>query len=176
MGCNSSSARNLNITDPVKNKSKASVAPGNEKKESLTLYYFPMSQPSRTVLSFLELVGIKHEKKVVDILKGEQKAPEYLKINPNGVVPSIDDDGFKVFESETIIRYLINTRKVGTDLYSPDPKTAALVDRYLPFHHSEIRPACMNFFYASFNFLFPDVKLTLEGTKPALEETIKKVR
>ena len=172
--------------EPIPSKAseeKAKVAESNpqkvsddQAKSSLTLYYSPMSQPSRAVLSFLQLTGIKHERKVIDILKGENKTPEYLKINPNGLVPAIDDAGFQVPESETIIRYLINTRNVGTDLYPADPKTRALIDRYLPFHHGSVRPACMSFFYATFSFLFPkDQQLTLEATTPPLEEVLNKL-
>ena len=84
---------------------------------SLTFYYFPLSQPSRAVLAFLELTKIPHEKKIVNILAGEHKTAEYLKINPLGFVPAIDDDGFSFGEGEAIVRYLINTRKVGEEYY-----------------------------------------------------------
>ena len=144
---------------------------------SLTYYYYPMSQPSRAILAFLELTGIEHEKKVINILTGEQKAPEYLKINPNGAVPAIDDAGFPLFESEAIVRYLLNTRKGGEELYPSDPKVRSLVDRYFPFHHANVRPAFAKYFVANFSFLFP--KLTnppkVEEVEPTVHDTLKKL-
>ena len=44
---------------------------------SLTLYYHPLSQPSRAVLALLNLGGIKYEGKIIDLFKGEQHTPEY---------------------------------------------------------------------------------------------------
>ena len=51
---------------------------------ALTLYYNPISQPSRSILTFLHLNDIKYEKKPIDIFKGEQKSSEYTSINPVG--------------------------------------------------------------------------------------------
>jgi glutathione S-transferase len=42
---------------------------------SLTLYYHPISQPSRAALTLLALGKIKYEGKVIDLMKGEQRTP-----------------------------------------------------------------------------------------------------
>jgi glutathione S-transferase len=43
---------------------------------------------------------------LIDLQKGEQFSPEYLRLNPNGVVPTLDHDGFIVIESTIILQYI----------------------------------------------------------------------
>ena len=43
---------------------------------------------------------------ILDLFSGDQLKPEYLKINPNGVVPAIDHDGKIIIDSSVIIEYL----------------------------------------------------------------------
>ena len=50
----------------------------------LTLYWHIASQPSRAVKTVLEMGGIKHNEVTLDLMKGEQKGEDFLKINPRG--------------------------------------------------------------------------------------------
>lgn len=113
---------------------------------SLTLYYSPYSQPSRAILTFLLLTSIPHEIKIIELLKGQQRSPEYLKINPLGKVPALCDDDFLLSESEAIILYIIDSRNVGQEYYPEDPKLRALVNQYFPYHHAHVRPRLINLF------------------------------
>ncbi|MGL4858293.1 MAG: glutathione S-transferase family protein [Enterobacteriaceae bacterium] len=61
---------------------------------------------------------------------GGLDTPEYLQMNPNGVIPTIDDQGFILWESNTIMRYLAN-RYQGEKLYPMDATQRALVDQWL---------------------------------------------
>jgi glutathione S-transferase len=72
---------------------------------SLTFYYAPQSTASITIL-VLEELGTPCERVKLDIAKGETKKPEFLKLNPNGRVPTIVHDGSVVFESAAITIYL----------------------------------------------------------------------
>ena len=57
----------------------------------------------------LEETGIPYRVHAIDLMKGEQKAPGYLQINPNGRIPAIvdtDESGLTVFESGAILIYL----------------------------------------------------------------------
>ena len=138
-------------------------------KMPLTLYYHPLSQPSRTILAFLHLTDVKHEKKLVDILNNEHKSAEYSRISPLQDLPAVKDGKFTLNESEAIIRYFLNTRMIG-DLYYPSyPRDRALVDSYLPYHHSTFRPKLSKYFMAYYSSLFPDVKYDVQEAKAELE-------
>ncbi len=72
---------------------------------SMIFYYAPMSTASISELVIEEL-GIPCDKKKLDIKAGDTKKPEYLKINPNGKVPTIVHDGVAIWESVAITMYL----------------------------------------------------------------------
>jgi glutathione S-transferase len=72
---------------------------------SLTLYYAPMSTAAITQLVVEEL-GVPCEMVKLDLRAGDTKKPDYLKINPNGVVPCIVHDGVAIWESAAITIYL----------------------------------------------------------------------
>jgi len=61
---------------------------------------------------------------------GNDKA-EYLSLNPNGRVPTIDDDGFVLWESNAIVRYLADKHGTGTPLRPDDVRTRASADRWM---------------------------------------------
>jgi len=69
-------------------------------------FYFNGSPNPTKVALYLEEVGLAFEPVKIDTRTGEQFAPDYLKINPNGKVPAIDDGGTIVFDSNAILLYL----------------------------------------------------------------------
>jgi GSH-dependent disulfide-bond oxidoreductase len=71
----------------------------------LKFYLNGAPNPNKVAL-FLEETGLPVELIPVDTRKGEQFKPEFLKVNPNGKVPAIDDDGVYVFDSNAILLYL----------------------------------------------------------------------
>jgi glutathione S-transferase len=54
----------------------------------------------------LEELGLKYERVSLDSKKGENMTPEYLKLNPTGKVPTLQDGDFTIFESAAICQYL----------------------------------------------------------------------
>lgn len=72
----------------------------------MKLYHFPPSTNSLKVRIALLEKGLEFESVIIDLTKKEQKNPEYLKINPFGQVPALDDDGFIVYDSTIINEYL----------------------------------------------------------------------
>jgi glutathione S-transferase len=79
-----------------------------------TLYNAPPSTCSQRVRFVLNAKGLPFEEKKLDLLAGDQLKPDYLKLNPNGVVPTLDHDGNIVIDSSVIIEYL--------DEIAPEPQ------------------------------------------------------
>jgi glutathione S-transferase len=72
----------------------------------LELYHNPVSTCSQKVRLVLAEKELDYESHKIDLLKGEQHSPEYVKINPNHVVPTLVHDGAILFESTLINEYL----------------------------------------------------------------------
>jgi glutathione S-transferase len=79
----------------------------------LKIYGVPRSRAFRALWLATEL-GIDYENVPVDFATGATRQLDYLKINPNGHVPAIDDDGFVLWESMAINLYLAKKYGVGT--------------------------------------------------------------
>jgi glutathione S-transferase len=73
---------------------------------SYILYNAPQSTCSQRVRFTLNAKGIPFEERKLNLLEGDQLKPDYLKMNPNGVVPTLDHDGKIVIDSAVIIEYL----------------------------------------------------------------------
>ena len=109
----------------------------------LKLYGNPLSTCTRRVAAVLKEKEVTFELVAVDFSKGEHKAPSYLEKQPFGQVPYLDDDGFIVFESRAIARYIATKYKdQGTPLI-PDPsdlKATALLDQAISIEGSNFDP------------------------------------
>jgi glutathione S-transferase len=73
---------------------------------SFTLYNAPQSTCSQRVRFVLNTKELPFGEVKLDLMAGDQLKPEYLKLNPNGVVPTLDHDGAIVIDSSVIIEYL----------------------------------------------------------------------
>jgi glutathione S-transferase len=73
---------------------------------AFTLYNAPQSTCSQRVRFVLNAKGLPFDEVKLDLLAGDQLKPEYLKLNPNGVVPTLDHDGDIIIDSSVIIEYL----------------------------------------------------------------------
>ena len=74
--------------------------------------------------------------------------PEYRKLNPNGRVPTIEDGGYVLWESNSIMRYLA-MKYGGAALYPAEPATRASIDRWLDWQLSVIVPADVPLFFGT---------------------------
>jgi glutathione S-transferase len=92
------------------------------------------------VLWCCDELGIAYEREDVGGQFGKNREPEYLALNPNGLVPTIIDDGFVLWESNTIIRYLAAKHGSGS-LYPADLQQRALAERWMDWQLSTIVPA-----------------------------------
>jgi glutathione S-transferase len=75
-------------------------------------------------------LGLKYERFDAGMAFGVTKTPEYLKMNPNSLVPTIEDDGFVLWESHSIVRYLCAKHSAGK-LCPSDLKARADAERWM---------------------------------------------
>ena len=80
-------------------------------------YYHPGSPNCRKVSAVIEMLGVDAEYVFVDLPKGHQAKPEFLAINPNGMVPALLDGKQTVLESNCILIHL--AEKAGSGLWPP---------------------------------------------------------
>jgi glutathione S-transferase len=106
----------------------------------MRLYYHPLSSNSRRVLLTAVQLGMPLQLVVVDLLSGEHKTSRYLRINPNGKVPLLDDDGFHLWESHAIMQYLADACN-GEMLYPHDIQARADINRWLFWSAYHYTPA-----------------------------------
>ncbi len=111
----------------------------------LTIYGSDLSAPANKVRFAANAIGIKYEYKRVDLRAGEHFKPEFLAVNPIGKVPAIDDEGFRMFESNAIMRYLAD--KHNSPLYPKDLKERAVVDMWLDFGSMHVGVALSKVIY-----------------------------
>jgi glutathione S-transferase len=83
-----------------------------------TLYYSP-GAASFAVHWLLIEIGAPHELKKIDLDAGEQRSPEYLKLNPNGVVPTLIVDGRPLYECAALLMLL--TERHPQEGFAPPP-------------------------------------------------------
>lgn len=108
----------------------------------MKVFGHPMSTCTRKVLTTLAEKGHEAQFVMVDIMKGDHKAPEHLARQPFGVVPALDDDGFVLYESRAIITYL-NEKLSGPSLVPADLKERALMNQWLSVEYSYVAATSM---------------------------------
>jgi glutathione S-transferase len=107
----------------------------------MRLYQHPFSfNARRAVLTALQL-GAPVELVQVDLAKGENLTPEFLRMNPNHKVPVLEDGDFHLWESYAIMQYLAE-RTAGQTLYPADVRARADVNRWLFWCSQHFSPAC----------------------------------
>lgn len=93
--------------------------------------------------------GLKLEIEHVDLMSDQQKSQAYLAINPNGIVPFLDDDGFCLGESSAILKYL--AEKFGSPTYPSELKARARVNEALDWFNTNFHEYfCLFTIYPNF--------------------------
>lgn len=93
----------------------------------------------RKVLWCAEEIGLPYESIEVGGSHGGTQSPEYVAMNPNGLVPVIEDHGLPLWESNTIVRYLSARYSLGT-LYAEDAMERAQAEKWMDWSTSRMAP------------------------------------
>jgi glutathione S-transferase len=105
----------------------------------MKVYGHPLSSCTRKVMMTLAEKGRDADFVTVDLFTGEHKGAGHLVRHPFGVVPVLDDDGFVLFESRAIVRYL--EAKLGGARLVPDaPRSVARMDQWMSVDQSYVAP------------------------------------
>jgi glutathione S-transferase len=91
-------------------------------------------------------IGLPYERVDAGGAYGVTKTPRYLAMNPNSLVPVIEDDGFVLYESNAIVRYLAARDSPG-GLWPQDPRARADVDRWMEWQSTAYTPAMRDIFW-----------------------------
>lgn len=103
----------------------------------MKLYHYPLSGHAHRAVLFLSLLGVKADLVEVDIPNGGHKAPDYLKLNPFGQVPVLEDEGVVVNDSNAILVY-VATKLNRKDWLPDDLPTIAKLQKWLSVAAGEI--------------------------------------
>jgi glutathione S-transferase len=100
----------------------------------MKLYMHPVSMTSRPVRLFIADNKIDIDEQVVDLMTGEHLKDPYASINPNCMVPMLEDGDFRLTESSAILKYLAD--KIGSPAYPKDLKQRAKVNEVMDWLNS----------------------------------------
>ncbi|XP_049803077.1 glutathione S-transferase 1-1-like [Schistocerca nitens] len=114
---------------------------------TLDFYGEPGSPPCRTVKMVAAAIGVKLNSKFVDLDAKEHLKPEFLKMNPQHTIPTIDDNGFYLWESRAIAAYLVDQYAKDDSMYPKDAKKRALVNQRLFFDLSTLYGSFADYYY-----------------------------
>jgi glutathione S-transferase len=111
----------------------------------MKIYGDPLSTNTRKVLTTLAELELPHELVHVDFAQGEHKHAAHLERQPFGQMPALDDDGFVLYETHAMCRYL--DARAGGRLLPSDLKSRALVDQWMSVESANFSAHAMKFVY-----------------------------
>ncbi|XP_030382874.1 glutathione S-transferase 1-like [Scaptodrosophila lebanonensis] len=140
----------------------------------LVLYGMDPSPPVRACLLTLKALELPYEYVEVNLAAGEHRNPEFLKKNPQGTVPLLEDNGALIYDSHAICGYLVDKYSKSDELYPRDLVKRAAVNQRLYFDASIIFMSLRNVSAAFFHkgiTVVPKEKTDLIHEALALTET-----
>lgn len=96
----------------------------------MQLYLFPPSSRALAIVAVTKHLGLDCALKPIDLGRGDQRAPEYLALNPNSKMPTLEDGDFVLWESNAILFYLA-AKRPESGLWPSDLRRQADVLRWL---------------------------------------------
>ncbi|MDB4933154.1 MAG: Glutathione S-transferase [Labilithrix sp.] len=96
----------------------------------MRLHFFPPSSRALGVVALNNHLALDCELRPIDLGRGDQRAPDYVALNPNRKMPTLEDDGFVLWESNAIMFYLA-AKRPERGLWPADLRGRADVMRWL---------------------------------------------
>ena len=124
----------------------------------MKIYYHPISTTSRPLMLFAAESGLNIDFKVVDLFAGEHVQPAYASVNPNRLVPVLEDGDFRLTESSAILKYL--AEKTASPAYPADLRKRARINERMDWLNTQ--------FYRDFGYglvypqIFPNLRRSTE--------------
>jgi len=137
---------------------------------SIELYVFPPSPRAFKVMAAARHLDLDIALRIVDLSKGEQRAPDYVALNPNMRMPTLKDGDVVLWESNAILQYLAG-RKPQSGLLPTDERGRLDVTRWQFWDASHWDPACATFIFeylvkpALLGIKEPDMANIAKGTE-----------
>jgi glutathione S-transferase len=115
----------------------------------MKIYYHPASTTSRPLMLFAAESGVDVDFEIVDLFTGEHFKEPYVAINPNRLVPVLEDGDFRLTESSAILKYLAD--KAGSAAYPKELRARARVNERMDWINTQV---CRDFAYG---FVYPQI-------------------
>lgn len=143
----------------------------------MKLHAIAASPPCHLVLAILEEFDIPFEYVNVNLLKGEHKTEEFLKLNPLGKLPTLQEGDWSLGESVAIQQYILNTQEYPESFYPKDHKKRAIIDSFVSFQQTSLSKTNGKIYYSELvgPLLFKAEKVSEEDSnaqKEALGKTL----
>ena len=120
-------------------------------------------------------LGLEHQRIDVGGAFGKNKEPPYLAINPNGLVPTLEeDDGFTLWESNSIVRYLARKHDKDGKLEPKDPHERGRASQWMDWQLTVVGPAIFQAFWGLIRT--PPEKRDAAAIKTSQEKTTEAMK
>ncbi|MEO3474476.1 glutathione S-transferase family protein [Roseomonas sp. CAU 1739] len=100
----------------------------------MKLYYFDGSTTCRPIVALAAEAGVPLDLQVVNLFAGEHMTPDYTAMNPNQLVPMLEDGDFRLTEGSAILKYLAEVS--GSTAYPSDPRGRARVNEEMDWFNT----------------------------------------
>ncbi len=127
----------------------------------MKLYYHPASTTSRPLMMFIADNDIAAELQVVDLFTGEHMGEAFSAVNPNQLVPVLEDGDFRLTESSAILKYLAD--KIDSPAYPKGLQERARVNEMMDWINTQL---CRDLAYGTvYSQIFPHHKRPTEESQ-----------
>jgi glutathione S-transferase len=103
------------------------------------VYGFFISFNDMAIMSFMKAAGIRHEYYALKPMEREHKEDWYLRMNPEGLFPTMTEGHFVATETVAILQYLCETKQIEDHWYPKDARKRAKIDQFLSWFYLSYR-------------------------------------